>query len=95
MDLAKYNATPVFEYLHKRFEILNKNKNLKLDVDEIDAFGFLTDNNNDRVYKMLINDNHNIDTEFMINNGIYREQVNNFFNSKFIEKFLKRTGETE
>ena len=95
MDLAKYNATPVFEYLHKRFEILNKNKNLKLDVDEIDAFGFLTDNNNDRVYKMLINDNHNIDTEFMINNGIYREQVNNFFNSKFIENFLKRTGETE
>ncbi len=89
MNLTKYNSKPVFEYLHKRFKMLNKNKKLKLDVDEIDAFGFLTDENNERVYKMLIDNNHDVDTEFMINNGIYREQVNSFFNKKFIENFFK------
>ena len=90
MDLAKFNYKLVSEYLNKRFNIINKHKKLKLDEDEIDAFGFLTDKNNNKIYNMLLNTDSNINTEFMISNGEYRNTINKLFNERFINRFRKQ-----
>ena len=90
MELTKLNPTPIMEYIHKRFKMLNDNKDITFDVDEIDVLGFLTDEQNERVYKMLIENSNNIDTRFIISNGIYREQVNNLFNEKMFNSFFDK-----
>lgn len=56
---------------------------LSLDIDEIDVLGFLTDDQNERVYKMIKENTSNVDTNIMITNGVYRNQVNELFNRKF------------
>lgn len=80
------------EYFIKRFEIINNNKNLTLDYDEVDVFGLLTDpaqtefvNN----YLLKINkDSSNIDMNFMISNAIYRKEFNDGLNRQFLLGFI-------
>ena len=88
MELSKMNPEPIFEYIHKRFKMLNENKEITFDVDEIDVLGFLTDKQNERVYKMIIENNNKVDTTFTISNGIYREPINKLFNKKMFDSFL-------
>ena len=90
IELAKMNPKPIIEYIYKRFKMLNDNKEITFDVDEIDVLGFLTDEQNERVYKMLIENSNNIDTNFIISNGIYREQINSLFNRKMFNSFFAK-----
>lgn len=88
-ELGKKNIPLFTEYLYKRFDMINKNKNLTLDIDEIDVLGFLTDEHNDELYHNLINMyKENIDMNFMINNGAYRETVNNYLDCLFFEELI-------
>lgn len=87
------NPEPVFEYINKRFKMLNENKEITLDVDEIDAMGFLTDEQNERVFNMLINNKKKVDTTLTINNGIYRTEINILFNKRMFDNlFNKKEG---
>ena len=88
MELSQMNPEPIFEYIHKRFKMLNENKEITFDVDEIDVLGFLTDKQNERVYKMIIGSSSKVDTTFTISNGIYRQQINKLFNKKMFDSFF-------
>ena len=88
MELAKMNPNPIFEYIDKRFKMINENKEITFDTDEIDVLGFLTDDQNTRVYKMIIENSNKVDTTFTISNGIYREQINSIFNRKMLDNFF-------
>lgn len=88
LELSQMNPEPIFEYIHKRFKMLNENKEITFDVDEIDVLGFLTDKQNERVYKMIIGSSSKVDTTFTISNGIYRQQINKLFNKKMFDSFF-------
>ena len=97
-SLAKNNYALFIDYLNKRYNIINQSKMLTLDIDEIDAFGFLTDldnENNYKAYEILMKNCNTIDTNFMISNGTYREQVNDYFDKKFFAELLDYTGEID
>ena len=84
LDLAALNPNLILEYFSKRFYTINELKMLSIDIDEIDVLGFLTDEQNARVYNMIKDNSSFIDTNLMITNGAYRNQVNKFLNEKFI-----------
>lgn len=84
LDLASLNPDPILEYFGERFYTINELKMLSIDIDEIDVLGFLTDEQNARVYNMIKDNSSFVDTNLMITNGAYRNQVNKFLNEKFI-----------
>ena len=84
LDLALLNPDPILEYFGERFYTINELKMLSIDIDEIDVLGFLTDEQNARVYNMIKDNSSFVDTNLMITNGAYRNQVNKFLNEKFI-----------
>ncbi len=84
LELASLNPNLILEYFSKRFYTLNGLKMLSIDIDEIDVLGFLTDERNERVYNIIKDNFFPVDTNLMITNGAYRDQVNKFLNEKFI-----------
>jgi hypothetical protein len=70
---------------------------LKIDIDEIDAFGFILDdtlkNGYNTIKKSLTNE-RNIEFSIMINNSVYRNDVNNRINfyglNVFADEFLNK-----
>lgn len=84
LDLASLNPDPILKYFGERFYTINELKMLSIDIDEIDVLGFLTDEQNARVYNMIKDNYSFVDTNLMITNGAYRNQVNKFLNEKFI-----------
>ena len=84
LDLASLNPDPILKYFGERFYTINELKMLSIDIDEIDVLGFLTDEQNARVYNMIKDNSSFVDTNLMITNGAYRNQVNKFLNEKFI-----------
>lgn len=90
LDLAALNPNLILEYFSKRFYTINELKMLSIDIDEIDVLGFLTDEQNARVYN-IIKDNYSfVYTNLMITNGAYRNQVNKFLNEKFIYNLYEK-----
>lgn len=83
LELASLNPNLILKYFSERYFTINGLKMLSLDIDEIDVLGFLTDNQNERVYKIIKECASNVDTNIMIKNGTYRKQLNEFLNSKF------------
>ncbi len=66
-------------YAKERFFSVNKMGKFKIDFDEIDAFGYVTDTSLKNGYEMmkkLINLNNNVEQEIIISNGAYRKEVN-------------------
>lgn len=84
LELASLNPNPILEYFSERFYTINELKMLSLDIDEIDVLGFLTDEQNARVYNMIKDNSSFVDTNLMITNGAYRNQVNKLLNERFI-----------
>ena len=84
LDLASFNPDPILKYFGERFYTITELKMLSIDIDEIDVLGFLTDEQNARVYNMIKDNSSFVDTNLMITNGAYRNQVNKFLNEKFI-----------
>lgn len=94
-----------FEYYAKeRFFSINCIKKLKIDYDEINAFGYILDMNLD-AYKMikgLGNLGQDIQQEIIINNDKYREELNQELNyrgiifiiNNFIERDLRKIIKT-
>ena len=89
LDLASLNPDPILKYFGERFYTINELKMLSIDIDEIDVLGFLTDEQNARVYNMIKDNSSFVDTNLMITNGAYRNQVNKFLNEKFIYNFYE------
>ena len=83
LELASLNSNPILKYFSERYFTINELKMLSLDIDEIDVLGFLTDDQNERVYKMIKECASNVDPNIMIKNGAYRNQLNEFLNRKF------------
>ena len=94
-----------FEYYAKeRFFSINCIKKLKIDYDEINAFGYILDMNLDayKMIKRLGNLGQDIQQEIIINNDKYREELNQELNSKgivfiinnFIERDLRKIIKT-
>ncbi len=91
MKLSPLDLGLFEQYLEKRTKLLNEKKNITFDIDEIDAFGFLTEPKYEYVYEMLINHiNENVDENFMISNGAYRKEFNNMFDKKFIDDYINK-----
>jgi hypothetical protein len=90
LDLASLNPDPILEYFRERFYTINELKMLSIDIDEIDVLGFLTDEQNARVYNMIKDNSSFVDTNLMITNGAYRNQVNKFLNEKFIYNLYEK-----
>lgn len=91
MKLSPLEINLFEKYLEKRTRLLNEKKNITFDIDEIDAFGFLTDPKYEYVYDMLMNHvNENIDENFMISNGAYRQEFNMMFDKKFIDDYINK-----
>ena len=66
-------------YAKERYFSINNIKKFKIDYDEIDAFGYVTDdslNNGYKMMKKLANVNPNVEQHIMINNSAYRKEVN-------------------
>lgn len=80
-------------YFIKRFNMLNKCKNLTFDYDEIDVFGFLTDPSKQEFYNNmllpLLEKGSQIDMNFMISNGVYREEFNRGLNEHYLREFME------
>lgn len=77
--LAAINHEMFEVYAKERFFSVNKMGKFKVDFDEIDAFGYVTDttlNNGYEMMKKLLDLNHNVEQHIMINNGAYRKEVN-------------------
>ena len=90
MKLAPLDYNLFERYLERRTNLLNKRKNVTFDIDEMDAFGFLTDPNYDNSFDMIMKySDNNIDENFMISNGIYRQDFNNMFNAKYISEYIE------
>lgn len=90
LELTSLNSDPILKYFSERYFTINELKMLSLDIDEIDVLGFLTDEQNERVYKMIKDNFSSVDTNIMITNGTYRNQVNNFLNEKFFYNLYKK-----
>ena len=71
--LKEKNVAILFEiYAKERFFSINNIKKFKIDYDEIDAFGYVTDNSLNNGYKLmkkLANVNPNVEQHIMINNS--------------------------
>ena len=77
------------KYLNKRFRLINERKNLTFDIDEIDVWGFLTSEEYSNEFeKILAISEKGIDVNFLIKNGIYREQANAILNKLFFEEIV-------
>ena len=90
LELASLNPNPILKYFSERYFTINELKMLSLDIDEIDVLGFLTDDQNERVYKIIKENSSSVDTNIMVTNGTYRNQVNKFFNEKFLYNLYKK-----
>lgn len=71
---------------------------MTLDYDEVDAFGLLTDPSQkhfvDNILLSESTSNSNIDMNFMISNGIYREEFNSGLDRKYLLGFInENTGD--
>ncbi|MBE5822389.1 MAG: hypothetical protein E7311_07395 [Clostridiales bacterium] len=81
------------EYAKNRVESINVLKNTVIDVDEIDAFGFVLSDTYTNI-KKIINKTNNINYRFMVENAKYRESINNMINNievfEIIENFLDK-----
>lgn len=66
------------QYSIERFYSINKIGKLKLDYDEIDAFGYLLDNNLKNGYQMIKNMeiSHDCEQHIVISNAAYRDFIN-------------------
>ena len=91
-------------YAKERFFSINNIKKFKIDYDEIDAFGYVTDdslNNGYKMMKKIANINPNVEQQIMINNSAYRKEVNSilasfgvfFLVDELLEIDLKRVVE--
>lgn len=91
IKLSPFDVKLFERYLEKRTQLLNKKKNMTFDIDEMDAFGFLTEPKYECIYNMFMNNiNNNIDESFMISNGVYRMEFNNMFDKKFIGDYFRK-----
>lgn len=90
LELATLNPNPILDYFSKRFYTINELKMLSIDIDEIDVLGFLIDEQNARVYNMIKDNSSFVDTNLMITNGAYRNQVNKFLNERFIYNLYEK-----
>ena len=90
LELATLNPNPILDYFSKRFYTINELKMLSIDIDEIDVLGFLTDEQNARVCNMIKDNSSFVDTNLMITNGAYRNQVNKFLNERFIYNLYEK-----
>lgn len=89
ITLAQLNYEMFIKYIHRRFDCINKNKKIELDIDEMDAFGFLTDEQYEDIYQTLIKSNNkNIDMSFKIKNSKYREIINEQFNTDYFSLII-------
>jgi Fe-S-cluster formation regulator IscX/YfhJ len=72
-------------YLVERFKLINNHKNIKFDLDEIDMFGFLTTDSeeNRKSINILKSSPTSVPVDFLISNGIYREQINKALDNLF------------
>ena len=78
-NLSDKNISEVEIYAKERYFSINNIKKFKIDYDEIDAFGYVTDdslNNGYKMMKKLANVNPNVEQHIMINNSAYRKEVN-------------------
>ncbi len=102
--LSNINKNLFEIYAKERFFSINNIKKFKIDYDEIDAFGYVTDdslNNGYKRMKKLANINPNVEQQIMINNSAYRKEVNSilasfgvfFLVDELLEKDLKRVVE--
>lgn len=77
--LSSINKELFETYAKERFFSINNIKKFKVDYDEIDAFGYVTDtslNNGYQMMKKLANVNPNVEQHIMINNCAYRKETN-------------------
>lgn len=81
-------------YFNKRFNMINKNKNLTFDYDEIDVFGFLTDPSYQDFYTNalmpVVEKGNSIDMNFMISNGAYRKEFNKCLDIDYLYGFIEQ-----
>ncbi len=80
------------KYLLKRFELINSNKNLKFDMDEMDVYGFIITETDDNLKTLKIFKDHKDnpgDIDFLISNGVYRNQINKELSMMFLEKRIE------
>lgn len=86
------------KYLMNRFEMINSQKNLKFDVDEIDVYGYFIDENESNIRTLnMLKEYANIENQIdlMISNGIYREKINKELSEMFFEnRIIDFTEET-
>ena len=73
------NKKLVNYYFEERFGTINKQKKIQLDIDEIDAFGFITDDSLSNGYKTIKQLETDAEIRMMISNSAYREEVNRQF----------------
>jgi len=74
-------------YLKKRQNYLNTHKRIRIDVDEIDAFGMLTDDRYAIMQQYI--DNSDIDMTFMVGNSAYRTEINRIFIQEGLELIIQ------
>lgn len=77
--ISTMNKNIFNNYSIERFHSINEMGKFKIDFDEIDAFGYILDFNLKNGYQMmkkLMNSDNNIEQHIMINNSVYREEVN-------------------
>lgn len=90
--LAKANYKKFEEYFKLRFSIINDYKNLTLDYDEVDVFGFLMDPANQYFIENILltkdTKKSDVNINFTISNGVYRKELNSELDKKFLLDFL-------
>ncbi|WP_042356948.1 hypothetical protein [Bacillus rubiinfantis] len=74
----------VLQYYRDRQHYLNRRKKIRLDIDEIDVFGMLTDEKNSKIKEYMEMGDGEIDMTFMIDNGIYRKTFTKALNNNTI-----------
>lgn len=83
-------------YFNKRFNMINKNKNLTFDYDEVDVFGFLTDPSYQEFYNNIlmptVEKGNSIDMNFMISNGAYRQEFNKHLDIDYLYGFIGKNN---
>lgn len=77
-------------YFKKQFKIINTIKGLKFDMDEMDVYGFITSQSeeNQKTLK-LFEENSNSTIDFLISNGIYRNQLNKELSRMFLDNRIE------
>ena len=75
--LGIYNKKLVEYYIIERFNSINKMHKFKIDNDEINAFGYITDFNLKNGYSFMKEINNDIaELNISISNNLYREEIN-------------------